>query len=388
MQIPFRTFGGAAAWAAVALAAAATAEVPAEEAPPPSPALVIRCAQQAIRVGDAIPIEFVVMNTGGADYTYMDRNYDRSGRMPEYELRATDADGVPAADPRSTWPGGPGGGLSTDRALKPGDSFTKTIDLNRWALLDRPGTYTVVGLYYPRMFPQAGTREVRSAPLTVTVGPRSDAETEAYILSLSTQLATAEGERRNELVRRLTYTRDLRIVPALVRSMYAGGDGFWESEAFIYYLPHGPETEKALVDEALARGMMTSMPYIFNRWDLKADVMRGLVAASLVADRPQAWQAGALLAHQFPDDAFVPRLIALASDTAGGAWESAIFALALHRTDQGVAALKRLLESPDKRVRDRAAFAIRVAYTGRGNAGGRPLRPEDFPADLQRPATE
>jgi len=350
--------------------------------------LCIRSLRKGVKAGDPIPMEFAITNTGKAACTYMDRNYDRSGRMPEYELHATDAGGRAVPDPRASWPGGPGGGLSTDATLAPGASFTKTIDLNRWALVTKPGRYEVVGVYHPHAFRQPGVSAVRSHPITITVEPRSDAEMNALVLSLSTQLATAKGEQRKELVRRLMYTRDARIVPALVESMYAEGDGFWQAEAFIYYLPRSEKVTEALYGAALARGMTTSMPYIFNRWGLEAEKMRPLVAASLASDRPPAWAAGALLAHQFPDDRLVPRLIQLATDKASGAWEQAIFALALHRTDEGVATLKRLLASPDQRVRDRARSAVRVAYTSRGNAGGRPLESADFPEDLQRPKSE
>lgn len=371
--------------AAVAALALAPDLSPAGEQPPPQLALVIRPVGDTFKAGDPIPIEFIITNTGNADYVYMDRNYDRSGRMQEYELHARDADGNAVPDPRASWPGGPGGGLSTDGTLKPGDAFTKTIDLNRWALVTQPGTYTIVGVYHTRPFRQEDAESVRSAPITVTVGPRSDAEMDALIRSLSTQLATAEDENQKRLVRHLMYTCDPRTVPALVRSMYAGGDGFWEAEAFIYYLPRTPEVQDAVYGEARRRGMTTNMPYIFNRWGLEAQKMRTVVEASLASDRPAAWQAGALLAHQYPSDAFVPRLIQLATEKTKGAWETAVFALALHRTDAGVAALKRLLESPDPRVRDRVRFAVRVAYTSRGNAGGRPLKPDDFPKDLQEP---
>jgi hypothetical protein len=63
--------------------------------------------------------------------------------------------------------------------------------------------------------------------------------------------------------------------------------------------------------------------------------------------------------------------------------EQAIYALAMNRTDAGVVVLKRLLGDPTARIREHTTAVIRDAYHQRGNARGRPLRPEDFP-DLAR----
>jgi hypothetical protein len=61
----------------------------------------------------------------------------------------------------------------------------------------------------------------------------------------------------------------------------------------------------------------------------------------------------------------------------------AIHALALNRTDESVKALKSLLYDPDKQMHDTAEQAVRIAYTSRGNAQGKPLKPEDFDARFQ-----
>jgi len=385
--VPPAIAAGAGPSAPAAVAPAAADPAATERAATPALALAIRSLRETIRAGDAIPIEFTITNTGQAEYVYLDRHYDRSGRMPEYRLTARDAEGRPVADPRASWPGGPGGGLAGEGKLAPAQSYAKAIDLNRWALVTRPGRYEVTGVYYPgRRVPAAGEAGgVASLPIAVAVEPRSDVEMADHIARLAARLRAAKDRvAKEETVRHLMYTCDARIVPPLLDSMYDGLGDFWEGEAFIFYLPHDDPTREALMRRGRERGMAMVMPYVFDRYGYTAEDLRPLIEASLAADRPHAWHAGALLAQRFVDDGLMPRLIAIATDPASRAREQAIFAVALHRTDEGVAALKRLLEDPDRRIRERARFAIRVAYTSRGNAGGRPLRPDDFPADLQR----
>lgn len=43
--------------------------------------LEIRCATNVFKVGDEIPIRFIISNRGSVDCKYNDRNYDRGGRM-------------------------------------------------------------------------------------------------------------------------------------------------------------------------------------------------------------------------------------------------------------------------------------------------------------------
>jgi len=89
--------------------------------------------------------------------------------------------------------------------------------------------------------------------------------------------------------------------------------------------------------------------------------------------------------EQFGSDDFTPQLIAIANDPGNIGRNSAIDALAMNRTDAGVAALNTLLNDPDLKVRDWAERAIRAAYTSRDNVRGRPLKPDDFDAKYQAP---
>jgi hypothetical protein len=216
--------------------------------------LSIRCTNDVVKAGDEIDIEFRITNRGTNDYKYPNRTYDRSGRMPEYNLVATNSSGEAVPDVFKV--GGFGGGGFQYATLKPGESFTKIITLNCWALIKGPGRYVVVGAY----------RTVSSDPITVTVLPRTAQEMDAYISDLTNQIASLSPKQifpygpystgsigptpqMDELLEKLTYTCDPKIVPALLNTMYLPGHGgFWESEAILDYVPRSEEIRKALRD--------------------------------------------------------------------------------------------------------------------------------------------
>ncbi|HXR07135.1 MAG TPA: hypothetical protein VN765_07380 [Candidatus Acidoferrum sp.] len=87
---------------------------------------------------------------------------------------------------------------------------------------------------------------------------------------------------------------------------------------------------------------------------------------------------GTSLAEQFGDDTLTAKLVTLAMSREAATRSSAIYALALNRTDAGIKTLKALLHDPDPKVSTMAEDAIRHAYTDRGEARGRPLLPSDF----------
>lgn len=347
--------------------------------------LTIRCMAEPLRVGDEIPIEFHVKNEGDTIYTFMDRSYDRSGRMEEYRLIAVDAKGRPAPDPRANRPPGISGGLSTEGKLAWGHFFTKTIALNRWALLTKPGRYAVTGIYRLEAF--AGqSPEVRSRPITVEIAPRSAKEMGRYIDRLGAELLALPPDRdRQPLVQRLMYTCDMRIVPIVLESMYAGG-GFWETEALLCYLPQDDrKLREAVLAKARDKGMASGMVWLLRHWGCGAKELRPLIEVSLKPEHPGAWAEGCLAAQTHADDKYTPRLLDIASSTKNNGWRQAVYALAFNRTDESVKLLRQLLNSPDKEARQLAEHAIRAAYCYRGRATGRPLKKDDFPEDYQRP---
>lgn len=340
--------------------------------------LAIRCTNLNLRAGDEIPIEFIITNRGDSDYAYLDRGYDRGGRMEEYQLKAVDETGLAVADPRAKYKGGISGGLCSEKKLAPGASFTKTIALNRWALLKAPGRYQVTGSYYVAH----ETNSIQSPPISIVVQPRREKELEDYINDLHEQIK--RGGSPSELVQKLMFTCHPKIIPVLLETFYLPSSGYWEAEALLYYLPRDEKTKQAIIAAARKHGLASNMQYVLGEYGCTAPEIHPLIERSLAPDNPGTWASGALAAQQYARDDFTPRLMAIATNPASKARSQGIYALALNRTDDSVKALKTLLSDPDKSIRDTAAQAIQTAYNYRGNSQGRPLQPEDFEEKYRR----
>jgi len=350
--------------------------------------LIIRCDKTNIKVGDEIPIVFTIKNEGTTPFTYFDRNDDRSGRMSEYKLIATDQDGKGVNDPRQEtmqfWL--VRGGFCNDCVLSPGQSFTKTIALNRWALLKKPGEYTVTGHYSLEC---QGTI-IASPPIKIKILPRTDAEMATYIEHLKKQLAnTTEDEKYQRLVKKLLYTCDPRIAPILIDEIYKSTAGiFWGFEGFVCYLPKDKKTDLLLLDAVKKQGLRYSLLGILEVRGINKKEIKPLIEISLSPEHPDAWLSGAFAAQRYPDESFVPRLIAIATDPKT-ATRAAIQALAHNRTDASVAALKKLLKEPDSVKIDRESIrkitedAIRSAYKYPRKDKSKQLRKDDFDEKYQ-----
>src|SRR5580658_4301745 len=177
---------------------------------PPGLSLVIRCTAGVLKEGDEIPIEFIISNHGTEDYKYDDRNYDRGGRLIDYKLVAKTASGESVPDPRlHIQPGKVGGGLPAPRVLHPGDSLTKIIPLNLWALIKEAGRYEVAGIC------EDPPGHAISDPISLAVLPRTKEERQDYIKDLTNQIAAqlAVGMADQGLVMKLMYTCSAESVP-------------------------------------------------------------------------------------------------------------------------------------------------------------------------------
>jgi hypothetical protein len=336
-----------------------------------------------VRVGDLIPIEFTVGNVGRRPVEYLDRDYDRSGRMPEYQLLVQNESGqwLPAFNDISSL-----GGLSVKKRLASGRQFHKIIFINQWALIKAPGTYRVTGAYHSAILSGGRAEPLQSHPITIVIKPRSDAEMASYVSELGRELATApSADTRQKVLERLAYTCSPLIVPFLLDSWYEADSGFWEVHALSYYVPWSEGIKRQIADVAKVRGLANGMQAVLARHLVSSEEMFPLIERSLAEGNSGAWANGALAAQIFANDAFTPRLVELARDNRGPARTQAIYALALNRTDESVIVLKDLFGKGDEATRKIIADAVRTAYSHRGVAQGRPLLESDFDERFRRP---
>ncbi|WP_309386701.1 HEAT repeat domain-containing protein [Cerasicoccus frondis] len=347
--------------------------------------LSITCEQDAFSLGDEIPVVFTITNAGNEVYEYGDRNYDRSGRMPEYRLVATNANGEAAPDPRAKIGIYSMGGLTQPRELKPGESFSKTIALNRWALLE-PGIYEVTGFYGHDPFgAQDAAGQVASVPIAITILPRNDEAMATYIDELTAQLqATTDDQERAALTKKLMYTQHPLSAQPLLWAAYQDGSGYWADEGLRHYLPHSKEVMQQIIHSAYEHGLSSSMLTILEEEEIDREILLTLIEISLAESHPNTWPTGGLGAQKYGDDRFSERLIAIANQSEHQGRAQAIHALANHRNAQNILALRSLLEDSDPRVRKDTHSAIYYAINSRGNATGEPMLKIDFPAEYWR----
>lgn len=354
--------------------------------------LVIHCPRKNFRRGDEIPIVFTITNRGKSSYSYDMRDYDRSGRLMEYKLVAKREDGTIVDDPRKDYEGGIAGGLSGGMAyIETGQSFTKTIALNRWALINKPGRYTVTGTYFhytedPDAKRVKGIRRMKevavsSPPIEIMVKPRSQWQMGRYIKSLLRQLKAIRPSEKWEIVTqreailaKLAYTCDRRIAPTLIDLMYKNyhtHEVFWAAEALAFYLPRDADIKNQLIAVAKKRGLANRMCTVLEASGCSEQDFKEIIAICLASDDLDVLAEGVLAAQDHPDDDHMPALIAIATGDDGQkanhrlyriTRDRAICAIAFNRTDEGVRVLKGLLNGPDKHIRDTTANAIRQAY--------------------------
>ena len=361
-------------------------DIQANETNEPNLTLAIHCPKDEIKRGDEIPIVFTITNKGESLYSYDKRNYDRSGRRWEYKLVAKRDDGTIVPDPRENYKEGIGGGLSSGIGkIRTGESFSKTIALNRWALINEPGRYTVTGTYY-YVIEDTDAKKVKgirrmkevpvdSAPIEIIVKPRSYRQMRRYIKGLLGKLKASKTLiEREELIKKLIYTCEPRIVPILIDLMYENhhkNDAFWAREGFVCYLPRSPEIKEAVLEAAKKRGLAGCMQTVLEAFGCSEEEFKEIITISLASDNLDILGEGVGAAQEHPDDEHIPQLIAIATDANRPDPERpfyaierhrAIYAIAFNWTDEGVKVLKGLLKDPDEDIRRTTEEAIRQAY--------------------------
>lgn len=359
-------------------------DIQAEETSELNLTLTIHCSEKDLKQGDEIPIVFTITNRGKSSYYYYGQtgyhNNDRRELMEQYQLVAKREDGIIVPDPLEKYGCGEGGASPPQERIEPGESFSKTIALNQWALINKPGRYTITGIYYTAIYHLRKKHPaVSSAPIKIVVKPRTDKEMGDYIRELSNKLEAIKIPKTGmtkkaskeivATVKKLMYTCDPRIVPTLIDTTYKyRHSGFWVVQAFIYYLPRDPEIKNAILEAAKKRGLAFGhgltcwMQYVLEQLGCSKEEFKEIITISLTSENPNIQFAGAQAAQQHPDDAYTSRLIAIATDSNSPAYGHAIRALAYNRTDEGVTTLKILLKDANKNIREATANAIRRAY--------------------------
>ena len=336
-------------------------------AQPPALHVEIRCDADDLRVGDEIPITFVVTNSGVAPFDYASSSTYRFGAL-NFDLKVFDKLQRPVIDPQSI--GFPAGGiagsiLSTPLVLGTGDSFEETLPLNEWASLREPGQFTVRGSY------RAAGATFDSEPLTVSIAPRSQSDMLRYVRSLQDQWIRASTKaERDTAVRRLAYTFDQRALPTLLDAL-RGDAAFTASQGIVHYLPITRRSVERILRDFGNRGLPSGGMFVLLGVGASETEIVRVIDRSLQEDRRSSWSAAASGATLYGDDRLMLRLIAIAETIGEPARIQAIQAIANNRTDAGVAALKRLLDDPDPKLRRHVRDAIRAAYA-------RPRAPESL----------
>jgi hypothetical protein len=336
-------------------------------AQPPALHVAIRCDADDLRVGDEVPITFIVTNVGGASFEYGSSSPYRFGAL-NFDLKAFDELQRPVIDPQSI--GFPAGGiagsiLSTPLVLRAGDSFEETVSLNEWASLRQPGQFTVRGTY------RAAGATFESEPVTVSIAPRSRSDMRRHVAALQGQWTRATTKAERDLVAwRLAYTFDERALSTLFDALH-GDAGFAASQGIVHYLPITTQSVARIVRDFESRGLSPNVVFVLVGIGASEARIVRVLDRSLQDDRRSSWPTAAFGATLYGDDRLMPRLIAIAETIGEPARIRAVQAIANNRTDKGVAALKRLLDDPDPELHRHIVEAIRAAYA-------RPRAPESL----------
>jgi hypothetical protein len=392
----------------------------------PGISLEIRAPTNVLKVGDLIPIQFIISNQGTRDFNYVDP-------MPqlivpdEVNLVAKTASGEVVPKPKLS--SRPTQLVRQILVLHPGQSFAKSIPLNFWALIKEPGRYQVQGTYLAgdvwtsTVGPRKPSAPLNAAPITITVLPRTLEEMDDYIKGLTNQLALAlelagktaqmfqDESVLDDLFLKLMFTCNPKAVPTLLHLMDQDGPrsgdwGWWVPEALSCYVPRTKETWQIILDEVARHGLNHKLESLLAQYDFNAADMKPIIERALAVNNVGEWRFGAMLAaNTFYDDAFTSRLITIALDSNAPpnytdriigedlSWNTvraaAISALALNRTDAGVKALRSLLNDPDPQICVLLCQAIMGEFDSRQKTPtGRHLQPEDFTAQDVRPMIE
>jgi len=342
--------------------------------------LTISSKQQKHKLGDPILINYIVKNEGESTTPNSHHWYERIPylgsklpiRIPTYYLTLSAVRENGTWCTRPWWPAHYSLSLldreiiELDLGLLPGESCSGEVTLNDQAILDKAGRYSISGcVMVERDIGWKWESFVDSATIEIKVEQRSHKEMRTHIDRLVQVLEASVPSEAGDAVKQLMYTRDSRVVPAMVDFEYRE----WleerdtdVGEALCCYLPLAPEIKNILLQAAKSHGTTDITYEALQRYCTDAE-LRELITTLFQSTDPNCVASAALLSSDYPDNAHTYRLIELAQDSSSQAQFTAISALAYNRTEEGVEALRELMEGNDEDVVDYTAASIWNAYS-------------------------
>jgi hypothetical protein len=338
--------------------------------------ITLNCKQRQHKLGDPIPITYTINNEGESEFPGSPHWYERIpyfgvkflARMPSYyvTLSVQGNDGRQCARP--WWSIFPYYGCAifeSEIELSHGESYSRELILNDQVIIGGTGTYSVRGyLWIERGIGSKCETVLRSEPIEIEVERRSDEGMRDHISKLVHTLQTGQPSEAADAVTQLMYTRNSRVVPALLDLEYSE----WMKDrvtdvgkALSCYLPIDPEIKNMLLEAAKRYGTTDTTFKALERYCTDVE-LKQLTTILLQSSDPNCLLSGADMAMDYSDESHADRLIQLAKDSNSEARLAAISALAFRRTEKGVEALRKLLEGSNHEVRDYTASVIGCAY--------------------------
>jgi len=102
--------------------------------------------KETYRVGDVVRLTLELRNTGDRPFSFVVGGKQRGPHDNQYRFLAYRSYGMGKAVPDTGDPVN-FGGISSVRTLKPGETFTATIDLGKWFAFNDPDIYRVTGIF-------------------------------------------------------------------------------------------------------------------------------------------------------------------------------------------------------------------------------------------------
>lgn len=134
--------------------------------------------RESYKLGEAVVLELKIKNVGKTTIRFMEGGQQRGARDNQFGFTAFAGSGsgepIPdTGDPTNF------GGLAAFRELKPGEVFTKQVDIAKWFKFERPDSYQITGIYELELATEEfGARalwdEYATGRCRVKIGSRAD----------------------------------------------------------------------------------------------------------------------------------------------------------------------------------------------------------------------